>query len=102
MRVPFQGLPCLAKLDLATGNMALVAPAGVFGVEGSYPIYDPTGQTIIYVDKTYKTIKRFTPGGALTTVLPPTIISTIRRSHRTAPGSPTPRASPPTGARSTC
>jgi Tol biopolymer transport system component len=58
----------LAKLDLATGNLALVAPAGLFGVAGSYPIYDPTGKTIIYVDNTYKTIKRFTPGGALTTV----------------------------------
>jgi TolB protein len=58
----------LAKLDLATGNLALVAPAGLFGVVGSFPIYDPTGKTIIYVGTDYKTIKRFTPGGALTTV----------------------------------
>lgn len=68
VRVVFQGLPCLAKLDLATGNLALVAPTGVFGLEGSYPIYDPTGKTIIYLDRAYKNIRRFTPGGALTTV----------------------------------
>jgi Tol biopolymer transport system component len=58
----------LAQLDLATGNLALVAPAGLFGVAGSYPIYDPTGKAIIYLDNAYKTIKRFTPNGALTTV----------------------------------
>jgi TolB protein len=68
VRVVFQGIPCLAKLDLATGNLALVAPAGLFGLEGSYPTYDPTGKTIIYLDRAYKNIKRFTPGGALTTV----------------------------------
>lgn len=70
VRVNFQGtLPCLARIDLATGNMSLVAPAGVFALEGNYPIYDPTGKTIFYLDRTYKTIKRFTPGGAQTTVL---------------------------------
>jgi Tol biopolymer transport system component len=59
----------LAKIDLATENLALVAPAGAFGVAGSYPIYDPTGKTIFFIDSDSKTIKRFTPGGALTTVL---------------------------------
>jgi Tol biopolymer transport system component len=68
VRVVFQGIPCLGKIDLATGNLALVAPVGIFGLEGSYPIYDPTGKTIIYLDRSYKTIKRFTPNGALTTV----------------------------------
>jgi TolB protein len=69
VRAVFQGNPSLAKLDLATGNLALVAPKALFGVLGSYPIYDPAGTTIIYLDNTYKTIKRFTPNGALTTVL---------------------------------
>jgi TolB protein len=68
VRVKFQGMYCLAKLDLASGNLALVAPAGVFGVQGGWPTYDPTGKTIFYVDNTGKTIKRFTPGGSQTTV----------------------------------
>jgi Tol biopolymer transport system component len=58
----------LAKIDLATQNMALIAPKGFFAVAGSYPIYDPTGKTIFFIDKDSKSIKRFTPGGALTTV----------------------------------
>jgi Tol biopolymer transport system component len=58
----------LAKIDLATENLALVAPMGFFAVAGSYPTYDPTGKTIFYVDNDSKTIKRFTPGGAQTTV----------------------------------
>jgi Tol biopolymer transport system component len=73
VRAVFQGNPCVAKLDLATGNLALVAPKALFGVVGSYPIYDPAGTTIIYLDNTYKTIKRFTPNGALTTVLTSTM-----------------------------
>jgi Tol biopolymer transport system component len=66
--VGIQGSAYLAKIDLATGNLALVAPAGAFGAPGNYPIYDPTGKTIFYLDNTFKTVKRFTPGGALTTV----------------------------------
>lgn len=69
VRVMFQGSPCLAKIDLATGNMSLIAPAGAFAVQGNQPIYDPAGATIIYLDNTNKVFKRFTPGGALTTVL---------------------------------
>jgi len=69
VRVVFQGGFRLAKLDLATGNMALVAPMALFTVAGNYPIYDPTGKTIFYVDNTYKTIKRFIPNGAQSTVL---------------------------------
>jgi dipeptidyl aminopeptidase/acylaminoacyl peptidase len=68
VRAVFQGLHCLAKIDLATGNLALVAPAGLFAVLGSYPMYDPADKTILYLDNTYKAIKRFTPGGAQTTV----------------------------------
>ena len=69
VRVWLQGVPSLARIDLATGNMSLVAPMGMFGVPGSYPISDPAGKTIFFVDNTRKVIKRFTPGGALTTVL---------------------------------
>ena len=72
VRVGVQGF-LLAKLDLATGNLSLIAPAGALGVDGSYPVYDPTGKTIFYVDNTLKVIKRFTPGGAVTTVLSPGI-----------------------------
>jgi TolB protein len=68
VRVEFQNSLCIGKIDVATGNLALVAPAGVFGVEGGFPVYDPTGKTIYYVDRNLKTIKQFTPGGALTTV----------------------------------
>jgi TolB protein len=69
VRVMFQGAPRVAKLDLATENMTLLAPAGVFALEANDPIYDRTGKTIFYVDRTLKTIKRFTPGGGVTTVL---------------------------------
>jgi Tol biopolymer transport system component len=68
VRIQFQAHLCLASIDLATGNMALVAPAGLLAVEGGHPMYDLTGKTIFYVDGTGKTIKRFTPGGAQTTV----------------------------------
>ncbi len=67
-RVVIQSTPTVTKIDLATGNMTLVAPMGLLGVAGNYPMYDPTGKMIYYLDNTYKTIKRFTPGGALTTV----------------------------------
>ena len=69
VRVQYQGGMYLGKIQLATGNLALVAPAGVFAVAGSYPSYDPSGSSIIYLDNTYKAIRRFTPGGAQTTLL---------------------------------
>ena len=69
VRVNSQGIT-LAKLDLATGNLVLVAPSRAIAVKGSYPIYDPAGINIYYRDDaTNKTIKRFVPGGAETTVL---------------------------------
>ncbi len=66
--VVIQNEPYLAKLDLATENLALVAPGGVFAVAGTSPVYDPTGKTIFFVAKGDKTIKRFTPGGSVNTV----------------------------------
>jgi TolB protein len=67
--VNYLGVSYIAKLDLATGNLAFIAPQGVMAVQGYQPIYDPTGTSIYYLDRTLKTIKRFTPGGAQSTVL---------------------------------
>jgi TolB protein len=61
--------PYVAKLDLATGNLTLLAPAGVFALMGSYPTYDRDGTTIVYVDGLLKNIRRFTPGGTDALVL---------------------------------
>ena len=69
VKVMLNGIPCLGKIDLASGNLATVAPAGTFAVAGSQPIYDPAGKTIFFVDYGQMAIKRFTPGGAVTTVL---------------------------------
>jgi TolB protein len=69
VKVMLQGVPCLGKIDLASGNLATVAPAGAFAIAGSQPIYDPAGKTIFFVEYGQMAIKRFTPGGALTTVL---------------------------------
>jgi len=69
VRVYSQGT-YLAKLELATGNLVLVAPERAIAVKGSYPIYDPAGINIYYRDDaTNRAIKRFVPGGAETTVL---------------------------------
>jgi TolB protein len=59
-----QVTPAVARLDLATGNLSLLAPTGMLGVEGSYPIYAKDGKSIFYVDRLLKNIRRFTPGGA--------------------------------------
>jgi Tol biopolymer transport system component len=69
VKVAIQGRGYLARIDLASGNMALIAPMGYSAVEGRFPIYDPTGKSIFYLDNTGQNIKRFTPGGAVTTVL---------------------------------
>ncbi len=69
VRVMLNGFPCLGKIDLASGNLTAVGPAGTFAIAGSQPIYDPAGKTIFFVDYGQMAIKRFTPGGALTTVL---------------------------------
>jgi TolB protein len=69
VKVDYQGYPCLAKLDLATGNVGLVASKGLFAQTGYAPVYDPTGTSIYFVDWSLWSIKRFTPNGSLTTVL---------------------------------
>jgi len=68
VRTDFQGHLCLGKLDLKTGNVSLLAPAGQFLVDGSYFVYGPNGKTIYYVDYTYKIMKSFTLGGPATTL----------------------------------
>ena len=61
----YNGTAYLAKLELATGNLVLIAPYRSVAVKGSSPIYDPTGTGIYYVDAgTNKAIKWFMPGGA--------------------------------------
>lgn len=63
-----QGSLYLATIELATGNLSLVAPQGAFAVMSYYARYDATG-AIIYLDAAFKNVKRFTPGGAQTTLL---------------------------------
>jgi len=58
-----QGYPCLGKIDLASGNLATMAPAGTYVIAGSQPIYDPTGKTIFFVEFGQMAIKRFTRAG---------------------------------------
>lgn len=66
---PQQTRSYVAKLDLATGNLTLVAPAGALGQEARYPIYDKDGKSIFYVDASLQNIRRFTPGGTDAPVL---------------------------------
>ncbi len=60
--VVFQGLPYLAVLKVATGEMAFVMLGGQV-VQGTYPSYDPTGKYILYVGATGKTISMVNPDG---------------------------------------
>jgi Tol biopolymer transport system component len=69
VKVDYQGYPCLAKLDLATGNVGLVAPKGLFAQLGYTPVYNPAGTSIYFVDFSLMSIKRFIPNGSLTTVI---------------------------------
>ena len=67
-----QGLPYLATLDVASGNLSLVAPQGAFAVGSYFARYDATG-AIVYLDAAFKSVKRFTPGGPQTTLLSSTV-----------------------------
>jgi Tol biopolymer transport system component len=62
------GFPYLATIDLATQNLSLVAPQGLFAVQSYTATYDATG-AIVYLDAAFKNVKRFTPGGPVTTLL---------------------------------
>jgi TolB protein len=53
----------LATLELSTGNLAWVAPAGVVAVRGRHASYDPTGGSIIYLTPLGTAVHRFVPGG---------------------------------------
>ena len=61
--VTLQNLPYLATLDLATGQLALVWASGYGYLQGRDPSYDPTGQKILYVGSTQKTVDMVIPGG---------------------------------------
>ena len=68
VRVSYQQNLMLGRIDLASGNLSLVAPQGVFAIRGQYPVYGPTGKTIYFLDNDFQTIKSFSPNGPLTTV----------------------------------
>lgn len=53
--------PCLATLDIATGQMTYVRTTNYVAM-GSKPSYDPTGKAIAFVGPTGKTLDRIIPG----------------------------------------
>jgi len=53
----------LATLELSTGNLAWVGPAGTVAVRGRHASYDPTGTSIIYLEYLGGAVHRFVPGG---------------------------------------
>jgi TolB protein len=63
LTVGLYGGSYLATLEVATGNLSLVAFEGHFAEQGFHPSYDPTGKTIVYVNATRKGITQFYPGG---------------------------------------
>ena len=73
VRVDVQGTPWLAKLDLATGYLTPLASKDSYVETGYTPVYDPTGTSIYYLDWSVMSIKRFIPGGAVTTVVSATV-----------------------------
>jgi TolB protein len=54
----------LATLELSTGNIAFVAPAGKVAIAGRHASYDPSGKSIIYLEGTTGSVHRVVPGGA--------------------------------------
>jgi TolB protein len=58
-----QGYGILARLELSTGNIAVVAPNGMLGVNALQGEYDPTGKSILYLSSLTHTIRQFVPGG---------------------------------------
>jgi TolB protein len=58
-----QGNRVLAKLELSTGNLTLVAPKGMLGVHAIKGEYDPAGKSILYLSSIDHTIRQFAPGG---------------------------------------
>lgn len=53
----------LAKMDLASGNIYLIAPLSG-GIVGTRPKYDKTGQKIVFVGSQYKTIEQINADGS--------------------------------------
>jgi Tol biopolymer transport system component len=59
----------LATLELSTGNLAWVAPAGMVAVQGRHASYDPSGASIIYLAPQGTSVHRFVPKGSDQTIL---------------------------------
>ena len=55
--------PTVARIDLVAKTWSLLAPAGYFTLQGSYPVYDKDGKWIYYVDATGYVVRRFQPNG---------------------------------------
>jgi Tol biopolymer transport system component len=62
VNVILQNVAYVATLELATGQLALVSGTGVGYVQGFDPSYDPTGEYIIYIGNTQKTVDMVIPG----------------------------------------
>jgi Tol biopolymer transport system component len=62
--VALGGRVYLATMDVATGNMAFVL-CGNELIEGSYPSYDPTGKSILYVARDFASINRCVGGDSI-------------------------------------
>jgi Tol biopolymer transport system component len=77
LTVQLNGGQYLATMDVASGQVNLVNPAGIQGRE---PSYDPTGQKIIYVSHDLKSIRQVNADGTG---------QKVRVSSATALGHPT-------------
>ena len=58
--------PCLATLDIATGQLAYVLDNTKYPGRGMKPSYDPTGKAIAFVGPTGRTLDRIIPGSSPT------------------------------------
>jgi Tol biopolymer transport system component len=53
----------VGKIDLASGKLQILAPAGYYNLPGRYPIYSKDGKWIYYVSATYNQVSKFQPYG---------------------------------------
>ena len=58
------GTAYVGRINLATGILSLLAPAGQYSLAGTYPIYSKDGAWIYYVDGSGRQLHRFQPGGS--------------------------------------
>jgi Tol biopolymer transport system component len=63
VKVWLQSKATVGRIDLVAKTWSLLAPAGYFSLQGSYPVYDEDGKWIYYVDATGYVVRRFQPNG---------------------------------------